>query len=70
MTSTRFPDPSGMVESLHQMNVHMMVSIWPIMNNNGPNQEEMLAKGFMLPNKVTYDAFNEQGQRTVLATSQ
>jgi alpha-D-xyloside xylohydrolase len=54
----RFPNPEAMMEEIHELNAKLMVSIWPIMNNNGPNQLEMKEKGFLLGNQANYDAFN------------
>jgi alpha-D-xyloside xylohydrolase len=47
-----------MAEELHALNVHLMVSIWPNMTNDGPDQVEMQAHGYLLGNRSTYDAFN------------
>lgn len=54
----RFANPEAMMDELHQLNTKLMVSIWPIMSNNGPNQLEMKEKGFLLGNQANYDAFN------------
>lgn len=54
----RFEDPEAMMDELHKLNARLMVSIWPIMTNNGPNQLEMQEKGFLLGNQANYDAFN------------
>ena len=40
------------------MNAKLMVSIWPIMRGESPNQIEMRERGFLLGNDATYDAFN------------
>lgn len=58
----RFPDPSQMMNSLHAMNAKLMVSIWPIMGAGGENHEEMKARGFLLGNQATYDAFSEEAR--------
>ncbi|MEK4853092.1 TIM-barrel domain-containing protein [Paenibacillus sp. FSL H7-0756] len=58
----RFPDPSQMMNSLHAMNAKLMVSIWPIMGAGGDNHEEMKARGFLLGNQATYDAFSEEAR--------
>lgn len=39
------------------MNVHVMISIWPIMSDDCPNQKEMQQHGFMLGDGSTYNAF-------------
>jgi alpha-D-xyloside xylohydrolase len=53
----RFPDPEGFTSELHAMNIHLMVSIWPIMTGGCEDQRELLDKGLMLGNQSTYDAF-------------
>jgi len=39
------------------MNVKFMVSIWPVMQNEGSNQIEMSEKGYLLGNRATYDVW-------------
>ncbi|MGP4040078.1 glycoside hydrolase family 31 protein [Gracilibacillus sp. D59] len=58
----RFPNPTEMMEEIHQLNAKLMVSIWPIMSNDGPNHVEMKQKGYLLGNQATYDAFNEEAR--------
>jgi alpha-D-xyloside xylohydrolase len=58
----RYSDVSGLVRDLHAMNCKLMVSIWPIMRGECPNQVEMRAKGFLLGNDATYDAFNPEAR--------
>ncbi|AEE97743.1 TIM-barrel domain-containing protein [Mahella australiensis] len=59
----RFPDPKAMMERLHQLNVHLMVSIWPSMRGDGSNYREMKEKGYLLGNGATYNAFDEGARR-------
>ncbi|WP_172193619.1 TIM-barrel domain-containing protein [Saccharibacillus qingshengii] len=59
----RFPDPAGLAEALHAMNVKWMVSIWPNMSVGGDNHREMDENGFLLGNGSTYDAFDEEARR-------
>ncbi|MFT3789438.1 MAG: glycoside hydrolase family 31 protein [Tepidisphaeraceae bacterium] len=54
----RYADPTALVESLHAMNAKLMVSIWPLMRGESPNQVEMRKAGFLLGNDATYNAFN------------
>jgi alpha-D-xyloside xylohydrolase len=60
---TLFPDPKGMVDALHRMHYHMMISIWPALGPATPIYREMAAKGFLYPpvgwaGFKYYDAFN------------
>lgn len=59
---SRFPEPEKMMEDLHDLNAKLMVSIWPNMSNDGPNQLEMKEQGFLLGNQSTYDAFNQEAR--------
>jgi len=58
----RFPNPEENIQKLHDMDVKMMVSVWPNMSRGGENQLEMLKSNVMLGNKSTYDAFSEKGR--------
>lgn len=53
----RYPDPDGMMETLHKLGAHLMLSIWPNMTGGGPNEKEMKAAGFMLGNGINYNPF-------------
>jgi len=59
----RFPDPDGMMKTLHSLNARLMISIWPIMNAGGDNHREMSERGFLLGNQATYDAFQEEARQ-------
>lgn len=52
----RYPDPDQLSADLHAERVRLMVSIWPNMLNDGPNQRELRAAGLLLGNDSTYDA--------------
>ncbi len=54
----RFPDPRGMIDQLHDLGVHLMVSIWPIMRPGGEDWRELSDAGHLLGNRATYDAFS------------
>jgi alpha-D-xyloside xylohydrolase len=54
----RFPDPAGMIDQLHALEVHLMVSIWPIMRPGGDDWRELADAGHLLGNRATYDAFS------------
>jgi alpha-D-xyloside xylohydrolase len=54
----RFPDPAGLVETLHTLNTRLMISVWPRFQNDGPDQREMRDHGFLLGDDATYNAFD------------
>src|SRR5262249_29486952 len=58
----RYPDVAGLVRDLHAMDAKIMVSIWPVMRGECPNQIEMREHGFLLGNDATYDAFNPEAR--------
>ncbi|NLW10878.1 MAG: DUF5110 domain-containing protein [Clostridiaceae bacterium] len=62
--NSRFPDPKALVQELHDMNVRMMISIWPNMAPGGTNSAEMIEKGYMLGNMSTYNAFDDNARKT------
>ena len=53
----RFPNPKALTDELHSLGARLMVSIWPIMTGDCPNQGELLERGLMLGNQSTYKAF-------------
>ena len=59
----RFPDRGKMREELHRMHVHSMVSVWPNMNYDTADCEQMRKAGCLLHDLATYDAFSEEGRR-------
>ena len=46
---SRFPDPSNMIQTLHDEDVHFMISIWPNMDPKCENHKEMKEKNLLLP---------------------
>jgi alpha-D-xyloside xylohydrolase len=58
----RFPDPDAMTRELHQLDVRLMVSIWPAMRPGGQDWREFSEAGQLLGNGATYDAFDPQAR--------
>jgi len=63
----RFPDPKALTEELHSLGARLMVSIWPIMTGDCPNQRELAERGLMLGNQSTYDAFSPEAREVYWA---
>ena len=59
----RFPDPKGMIDRLHENNVHFMISIWPNMTKECDNYKEFSEAGLLFPNSDIYNAYSEEGRR-------
>ena len=57
----RFPDVKSLTDTLHAMNVRLMVSVWPNAAA-GRDCEEFLKAGLFLPGSRIYDAFRPEGR--------
>jgi alpha-D-xyloside xylohydrolase len=68
-----YPDPKGMVDALHKLNVHLMISVWPYFRPGSPVYDDMDKKGYFVAKTVAggfhpkgmalYDAFNPEAQK-------
>jgi alpha-D-xyloside xylohydrolase len=58
----RYPDPTAMVQQLHEMHARLMVSICPNMTNDGPDHRQMQQQGCLLGDRSMYDAFSAKGR--------
>ncbi len=54
-----YPDPAKMLADLHSLNVHLLVSIWPIFDPQTDVFKEMSKRGYICPGTLCYDPFNE-----------
>ena len=70
---TRYPDPKGMIDTLHQLNFHLMISVWPYFRPGSATYDEMDRRGFFIdrtkapsfhPERMAlYDAFNPAARK-------
>ncbi len=65
----RYPDPEGMIESIHDLDMKLMISIWPGVGNDTPLAEELDQYGlrfeplhWISKKARIYDAFSEKGR--------
>jgi alpha-D-xyloside xylohydrolase len=68
-----YPDPKGMIDDLHQNNVHLMISVWPFFRPGSPVYNDMDQRGFFVdktkvqsfhpPGQALYDAFNPEARK-------
>jgi alpha-D-xyloside xylohydrolase len=68
-----YPDPKGMIDSLHKINVHLMISVWPYFRPGSPVYDDMLRKGFLIDRTKAggfhplgmglYDAYNPEARK-------
>ncbi|KAH8793294.1 glycosyl hydrolases family 31-domain-containing protein [Hyaloscypha finlandica] len=74
--ATYWPDPDTMIKELKEMNIELMVSIWPTVDTKSENYSEMLEKGYLIRtdrgirigmdfqgNTIHYDATNPQARK-------
>lgn len=59
---SRFENPKQMMDELHEMQVHFMISIWPNMSENCSNYQAFLEANQLLPAGNIYNAFSEEGR--------
>ena len=53
-----YPDPKGMIERLHAMNVKLMVSVWSKIDPETEVGKQFTAKGYYIPGTQWIDFFN------------
>jgi alpha-D-xyloside xylohydrolase len=68
-----YPDPKGMIDTLHKNNVHLMISVWPYFRPGSPVYDDMDKRGFFIdrtkvqsfhpPRMALYDAFNPDARK-------
>jgi len=66
----RYPDPKGMADTIHQLHMKLMVSIWPSVGNDTALAKELDRQGLRFPplhwiskQARIYDAYSPQGRR-------
>jgi len=53
---TRFPDPKGMIDQIHALDAHFMISVWPKFYPTTEHYKELDAAGFMYRRNVEQGA--------------
>lgn len=76
--AARFPDPAGMVQKVHDLNTHIMISVWPKFYHTTDHYKEFDSKGWMFQRAVKdsvrdwigkgyigsfYDAYNPEARK-------
>lgn len=54
----RYPDPAEMVDSLHRMDMKLMLSVWSKVDRNADLGKQMNARGYYIPGTEWIDFFN------------
>jgi len=66
MDATKYPNPKAMVDSLHAMNLHTMISIWPVFHSSTANYQQYNAIGALYPSAGPhhfYDPHNDAAKK-------
>jgi alpha-D-xyloside xylohydrolase len=67
----RFPEPKKMIDSVHDLHAHIIISVWPSFGNKTKIYQELKQNNLLFGNYVTwpinpnvevYDAFNPQAR--------
>lgn len=58
----RYPDPKALTDKLHDMNIRMVLSVWPNMSEDGSNHKEFEEANLFLPNSNLYNPFVPEGR--------
>ena len=53
-----YPDPKALTDSLHKMDIRLMVSVWSKIDKNSEVGKQMLADGYYIPGTDWIDFFN------------
>ena len=59
-----YPDPKALTDSLHGMNLKLMLSVWSKIDRNSEVGREMAASGYYIPNTDWIDFFNPAAAKT------
>jgi alpha-D-xyloside xylohydrolase len=60
-----WPDPDAMVKELKEMGIELMVSIWPTVDVNSENYDEMIERGYLVrTERATRTNINFMGNET------
>jgi len=70
---SRYPDPKGMFDTLHEEHFHVMISVWPFFRPGSKTYEDMDRRGFFIAKtkvagfhpagQALYDAFNPEARK-------
>jgi alpha-D-xyloside xylohydrolase len=70
---SRYPDPKGMFDDLHQNHFHVMISVWPDFRPGTKTYDDMDKRGFFIAKTLVggfhpagqalYDAFNPEARK-------
>ena len=68
--NSNYPDPKGMVDKLHSLNFHLMISVWPFFEPGSKEYDEMDKRGYFIDRtKVAHLPFHQKGMAVYDATN-
>ncbi|HRC88860.1 MAG TPA: glycoside hydrolase family 31 protein [Bacteroidales bacterium] len=59
-----YPDPSGFINELHDLNTHFCISVWSNPDKNSKIGQELVMKNLYIPNSPWLDYFNPLTRET------
>lgn len=66
MNASRYPNPKALIDSLHRMNLHTMISIWPVFHSSTANYNQFGAINALYPSTGAhhfYDPHNDAAKK-------
>ncbi len=64
---SNYPDPKGMMDQFHAMDVHVPISVWSRFGEDSDIYKRMSAKSLLVPGTNWTDFFNPEAQKTFWA---
>jgi len=61
---THYPNPTGFIKELHDLNAHFSVSVWENLSKDSEIGKGYVAKNLFIPNSVWVDVLNPLGRET------
>lgn len=58
----RYPDPYEMMRRIHELDVRVMISVWPNVTGESEDKKEFAAAGKLLSDDSVYDAFDKDAR--------
>ncbi len=68
LDKTRYPDPSGFIKELHDMNAHFTISIWSNPDKNSEIGKYYVENGLFIPGTKWLDYFNPETSKSYWQT--
>lgn len=59
---SRYYDPYSMTKRIHELDAHVMISVWPNVAGDSEDKREFSAAGKLLSDNSVYDAFDEDAR--------